>query len=115
MVKLDSIRRGVRLTQGSPPAMARKAIKLKPNRRTRSGGGCRGWQIQGSTEDSGPMKPGNSVEDKTLTTGRSKVRERKGREPPFTTVNKQLTRCFRRSDPDESTTSVDSWEVVDER
>ena len=31
----------------------------------------------GSTEDSGPMKPGNSVEDKTLTTG--KQREDQGR------------------------------------
>ena len=42
----------VSLTQGSPPAMAIKAIKMKPNRGTRSGEG---------TEDSGPTKPGNSV------------------------------------------------------
>jgi len=69
----------VRLTQGSPPAMAIKAIKLKPHRRTRSGGVCRGWQFTGGTEDSGPMKPGNSVEDKTLTTReRSRVRETGG-------------------------------------
>ena len=27
-----------------------------------------GGRVTGSTEDSGPMKPGNSVEDKTLTT-----------------------------------------------
>ena len=78
--------------------------------------GAEGDRFTGSTEDSGPMKPGNSVEDKTLTTGEVKSkRNGKAENPPFTTVNKQLTRCFRRSDPDESTTSVDSWEVVDER
>jgi hypothetical protein len=59
----------VRLTQGSPPAMAIEAIKLKPHRRTRSGEGAEGGRFTGSTEDSGPTKPGNSVEDKTLTTG----------------------------------------------
>ena len=31
-------------------------------------GGTEGGRFTGSTEDSGPMKPGNSVEDKTLTT-----------------------------------------------
>ena len=31
-------------------------------------GGAEGGRFTDSTEDSGPMKPGNSVEDKTLTT-----------------------------------------------
>jgi hypothetical protein len=30
-------------------------------------GGAEGGRFTGSTEDSGPVKPGNSVEDKTLT------------------------------------------------
>ena len=38
--------------------------------------GAEGGRFTGSTEDSGPVKPGNSVEDKTLTTGeRSRVVE----------------------------------------
>ena len=32
-------------------------------------GKAEGGRFIGSTNDSGPMKPGNSVEDKTLTTG----------------------------------------------
>jgi hypothetical protein len=78
--------------------------------------GAEGDRFTGSTEDSGPMKPGNSVEDKTLTTGEVKrKRNGKAENPPLTTVNTQLTKCFRRSAPDELTTSVDAWEVVDER
>ena len=41
--------------------------KTEPKRRTRSGEGPEGGRFTGSTEDSGPMKPGNSVEEKTLT------------------------------------------------
>ena len=40
--------------------------KTEPIRRTRNGAGCRGWQIHGHTDDLGPMKPGNRVDDKTL-------------------------------------------------
>jgi len=50
--------------------MVIKAIKLKPNRRPEAVTGAEGGRFTGSTENSGPMKPGNSVEDKTLTTGR---------------------------------------------
>jgi hypothetical protein len=38
-------------------------------------GRIRGWQIHGNTENSGPVKPGNRVEDKTLTTGKKLERE----------------------------------------
>jgi hypothetical protein len=70
---------GARLTQGSPPALtpskaAGGVRKPKPTRRPPSGQGAEGGRSTGSTEDSGPMKPGNSGEGKTLTT-------RKGREP----------------------------------
>jgi hypothetical protein len=41
--------------------------KTEPKRRTRSGEGPEGGRFTGSTEDSGPMKPSNSVEGKTLT------------------------------------------------
>ena len=62
----------VRLTQGSPPGLALKAaIDVKkpiPIRRTRSGEGPEGGRFTDSTDDSGPVKPGNSVEVKTLTT-----------------------------------------------
>ncbi len=43
----------------------------------------------GSTDDSGPMKPGNSVEDKTLTIGPASL--------------------------DSTTPSVELWETIDER
>ena len=43
---------------------------IKPNREgdPEAGLGAEGGRSTGSTDDSGPMKPGNSVEDKTLTT-----------------------------------------------
>jgi hypothetical protein len=44
------------------------AIKAEPIRRTRSGEAAEGGRFTGSTNDSGPMKPGNRVEDKTLMT-----------------------------------------------
>ncbi len=42
---------------------------IKPNRigEPEAGQGTEGGRFTGSTDDSGPMKPGNSVEDKTLT------------------------------------------------
>jgi len=62
----------VRLTQGSPPGLMTKDChrhyKTKPTRGTRSGEGSEGGRSTGSTDDSGPMKPGNTVEEKTLTT-----------------------------------------------
>ena len=46
---------------------------LKPNRigEPEAGQGTEGGRFTDSTDDSGPMKPGNSVEDKTLTTGKT--------------------------------------------
>ena len=43
---------------------------IKPNRigEPEAGQGTEGGRFTDSTDDSGPMKPGNSVEDKTLTT-----------------------------------------------
>ena len=50
---------------------------IKPNRRgePEAGQGTKGGRSTGSTEDSGPMKPGNSVEGKTLTTGKTRRRK----------------------------------------
>jgi hypothetical protein len=36
-------------------------------------GGTEGDRFTGSTEDSGPMKPGNSVEEKTLRIGKGET------------------------------------------
>jgi hypothetical protein len=36
-------------------------------------GGAEGGRFTGSTEDSGPMKPGNSVEEKTLTIRKGEI------------------------------------------
>ena len=46
---------------------------IKPNRigEPEAGQGTEGGRFTDSTEDSGPMKPGNRVEDKTLTTGKT--------------------------------------------
>jgi hypothetical protein len=61
----------VRLTQGSPPVLVPIIAKgaIKPNRigEPEAGQGTEGGRFTGCTDDSGPMKPGNSVEDKTLT------------------------------------------------
>ena len=45
---------------------------IKPNRigEPEAGQGTEGGRFTDSTEDSGPMKPGDSGEDKTLTTGK---------------------------------------------
>ena len=47
--------------------VAGDAIKLTLIRRPRSSAGVEGGRFTDSTEDSEPMKPGNRVEDKTLT------------------------------------------------
>ena len=43
---------------------------IKPNRtgEPEAGQGTKGGRFTGTTEDSGPKKPGNRVEDKTLKT-----------------------------------------------
>ena len=45
---------------------------IKPNRigEPEAGQGTEGGRFTDSTDNSGPMKPGNRVEDKTLTTGK---------------------------------------------
>jgi hypothetical protein len=50
---------------------------IKPNRigEPEAGQGTEGGRFTDSTEDSGPMKPGNSVEDKTLTTEKTERRK----------------------------------------
>ena len=50
---------------------------IKPNRigEPEAGQGTEGGRFTGSTEDSGPKKPGNSAEDKTLTTGKTGYRK----------------------------------------
>jgi len=61
----------VGLTQGSLPVLVSIVAKdiIKPNRigEPEAGQGTEGGRFTDSTEDSGPMKPGNRVEDKTLT------------------------------------------------
>ncbi len=46
---------------------------IKPTRRgePEAGQGTEGGRFTGSTGDSGPMKPGNRAEDKTLMTGKT--------------------------------------------
>ena len=46
---------------------------IKPNRigEPEAGQGTEGGRFTDSTKDSGPRKPGNRVEDKTLTTGKT--------------------------------------------
>ena len=65
----------VRLTQGSLPVLVSIVAigTIKPNRigEPEAGQGTEGGRFTDSTEDSGPMKPGNRVEDKTLTTGKT--------------------------------------------
>ncbi len=70
-LKLDGIR-------GRVCVLPREALLFwhpegarKPSREGRSPSdkGAEGGRSTDSTEDSGPMKPGNSVEEKTLTTG----------------------------------------------
>jgi len=72
-VKPDGIWGGGASYPGKPSCSGadccRRRYKTEPTRRTRSGEGAKGGRFTGSTDDSGPMKPGNSGEDKTLTTG----------------------------------------------
>ena len=69
----------VRLTQGSLPVMISTVAEgiIKPNRigEPEAGQGTEGGRFTDSTDNSGPMKPGNRVEDKTLTTGKTERRK----------------------------------------
>jgi len=79
----------VRLTPGSPPALEREAVasSIKPTRerRSRNEKGAEGGRSTGSTDDSGPEKPGNSVEEKTLQTGTQRAGAFQARNPPLAT------------------------------
>ena len=96
-VKLDGIWGGDASYPGKPSWLGVESCdqryKTKPNRRTRSGEGAEGGRFTGSTYDSGPRKPGNRVEDKTLTTRKitGKGRREGTENPPLATVNTQLS------------------------
>jgi hypothetical protein len=85
-VKLDEIRGGWRILPRETllhwnPNGAKDSIKPNREGEPEAGKGAKGGRFTGSTEDSGPMKPGDRAEDKTLTTGRRKRREGSEREP----------------------------------
>ena len=69
----------MRLTQGSLPVLVPIVAEgiIKPNRigEPEAGQGTEGGRFTGRTDNSGPMKPGNRVEDKTLTTGKTGSRK----------------------------------------
>jgi hypothetical protein len=71
-VKLDGIWGGGASYPGKPSCAdiesCRRYHKTEPIRRPRSGEGAEGGRSTGSTEDSGPKKPGNRVEEKALKT-----------------------------------------------
>ncbi|MCP5007055.1 MAG: hypothetical protein GY941_24390 [Planctomycetes bacterium] len=71
-MKLDGIWGGSASYPGKPSCAGIYVAQgiIKPNRigEPEAGQGTEGGRFTDSTEDSGPMKPGNSVEDKTLTT-----------------------------------------------
>jgi hypothetical protein len=70
-VKLDGIWGGSASYPGKPSCAGIDVAKgtIKPNRigEPEAGQGTEGGRFTDSTKDSGPMKPGNSVEGKTLT------------------------------------------------
>ena len=65
--------------RGSLPVLVSIVAKgtIKPNRigETEAGQGTEGGRFTGSSDNSGPKKPGNGVEDKTLTTGEAEHRK----------------------------------------
>ena len=69
----------MRRTQGSLPVpVSNVAIGIiKPNRtgEPETGQGTEGGGFTDSTDNSEPMKPGNRVEDKTLTIGKTQCRK----------------------------------------
>ena len=96
-----------------------RRYKTEPNRKTRSGEGGEGGRFTGSTEDSGPKKLGNSVEEKTLTIRR--IEEKEGvfdREPAacdgkHTSDPKASNRYA--IGPECSKIVIGTWEAVNER
>ncbi len=70
-MKLDGIRGGGASYPGKPSCPVvegcRRRQSAEPRRRSRGGEVAEGGRSAGSTDDSGPMKPGNSVEGKTPT------------------------------------------------
>ena len=82
-------------------------------RRPRSGKGAEGGRFAGSTNDPGPEKPGNSVEDKTLETGeRSDQEKTTGTEnPPLATVNTHLKVALELSEIKPGFLNNVSWEM----
>ncbi len=70
-VKLDGIWGGSASYPGKASCAGIDVAKgiIKPNRigEPEAGLGTEGGRFTGCTDDSGPMKPGNRVEDKTLT------------------------------------------------
>ena len=80
------------LTPGSAPVLEHEiaACSIKPfrERRALNGKGTERGRSAGCTDDSGPLKPGNSVEDKTPTTGDTKTEEPHGtKNPTLAAVN----------------------------
>ena len=70
-LKLDGIRGGRVSYPGKPSVSAAPLGRRKPNREAVVPPAGRGQGVADPrivADDSGPMKPGNSVEDKTLTT-----------------------------------------------
>jgi len=85
-VKLDGIWGGGASYPGKPYCTGinscRRYHKTDSMRRTRSGKGAEGGRFTRSTDDPGPVKPGNRVEDKTLATRKVWIEEELcGREP----------------------------------
>ena len=78
-VKFDGIWGGSASYPGKPSCAGIDVAKgtIKPNRigEPEAGQGTEGGRFTDSTDNSGPMKPGNSVEDKTLTTGKTERRK----------------------------------------
>ena len=69
-MKPDGIQGGGASYPGKPSCPVVQGCLLTTENRideeTPKRGGAEGGRFTGSTEDSGPMKPGNSVEEKTL-------------------------------------------------
>ena len=106
-MKPDGIQRGGASYPGKPDLYCHQGCyrwqNTNPTRRSRSGEGTAGGRFTGSTDESGPMKPGNSVEEKTL-------RIRKGE------ARAGRNQCHRADPrPDFLGSFIKEGEVVDER
>jgi len=72
MVKGDEIWRGGASYPGKPSCTGNKSHKTEScEGEPGTAEGAEGGRFTGSTYDSGPKKPGNRVEDKTLKIGKS--------------------------------------------